>query len=959
MPKPFHQLSLGEFVELLHEFPFQPADRIQSVHMHHTWRPNHSQYKGQSTINAMWEFHTQTRGWSDIAQHITIAPDGTIWTGRSWNQPPASASGFNGSSIASPFMFEIIGDFDRGKDPFTGAQKKTVLSVIAHVQKRFGLAPKTLRFHNMMSEKSCPGSALEYDTVLREVAEVRADIDKQPRAAGPKGRAPFEDRMRRVKEIIRQLENAPRAVGDEGEGCGRDAAQKAEFETTTVRAPEGSRGSRNDAVNPEVIRALRPHVINLNAGRFSTTGEFQTTAADVDAIFEEHLTDWARERDGKPLPIVFYAHGGLVSEHGGLMTADAQVEWWMKNGVYPIHFIWETGLMETLEQLLNPARQRGIDIAAPSDYLIERLARAIGGVKIWSGMKVSAERAADADGGARYAARKLQQFCARPDVKERVQLHAIGHSAGSIFHAHFIPAALEEKTPEFRTVQFLAPAIRVDTFERQLLPLVGKGKGIDQLNVFTMARDFELADNCARVYRKSLLYLIYYALEPERKTPLLGLEESLRSNSNLKRLFNLDRSGKEAGKVVWSVTKPGIVAPDASTSRTHGGFDEDEPTMDSIAHGIVGRVEVPFKKPTQRAIGAMESLQSREPALAAFLQGGGVGAGATSPDHASSGSSRGSGGDAAEGGRRVALCVGIDRYPTAPLGGCVNDAQIWRDTFRRLGFEEPTLLLDEDATRSAIIDQLSALVTSARAGDVIAFQFAGHGTQLPDLNGDEAGGDTPGHDEALCPVDFDRGRFIIDDDLAALFNRIPAGVNVTVFADCCHSGSNTRLAIGAPPTTRAGANVRRRFVPATAAMKEAHAAFRQSLGNERAKSGRTAYERAREVLFAACRSREVALESDGHGHFTARATRLLAGGIDGMTNADFQARVVDAFGENSGQNPELHCAAALRSRRLLAPLEQGSATRLDPPSANGHKSAADWRDEMARLLEGAAQTLRR
>src|SRR5687767_2187957 len=48
MPKPFHQLSLDQFVELLATFPFER--RIESVHMHHTWRPNHSQYRGLSTI---------------------------------------------------------------------------------------------------------------------------------------------------------------------------------------------------------------------------------------------------------------------------------------------------------------------------------------------------------------------------------------------------------------------------------------------------------------------------------------------------------------------------------------------------------------------------------------------------------------------------------------------------------------------------------------------------------------------------------------------------------------------------------------------------------------------------------------------------------------------------------------------------------------------------------------------
>ena len=125
MPKPFHRLTLDQFGDLVENFPFER--KVESVHMHHTWQPDHAQYKGLQTIESMWRFHTQTQGWSDIAQHVSIAPDGSIWTGRGWNRPPASASGFNGNSAAGPFMFEIIGNFDGGRDRFEGAQKEVVL----------------------------------------------------------------------------------------------------------------------------------------------------------------------------------------------------------------------------------------------------------------------------------------------------------------------------------------------------------------------------------------------------------------------------------------------------------------------------------------------------------------------------------------------------------------------------------------------------------------------------------------------------------------------------------------------------------------------------------------------------------------------------------------------------------------------------------------------------------------
>ena len=69
---------------------------------------------GLELCQRMWRFHTQELGWSDIAQHVTIDPAGRIWLNRSWDRPPASAKGFNGSSKLGPFMIEVIGNFDQG-----------------------------------------------------------------------------------------------------------------------------------------------------------------------------------------------------------------------------------------------------------------------------------------------------------------------------------------------------------------------------------------------------------------------------------------------------------------------------------------------------------------------------------------------------------------------------------------------------------------------------------------------------------------------------------------------------------------------------------------------------------------------------------------------------------------------------------------------------------------------------
>ena len=72
MPRPFLPLAIDQFARILAR-PLQR--RIVEVHMHHTWRPNHAMYRGLASIEAMYQFHTGPQNkWSDIAQHVTIAP---------------------------------------------------------------------------------------------------------------------------------------------------------------------------------------------------------------------------------------------------------------------------------------------------------------------------------------------------------------------------------------------------------------------------------------------------------------------------------------------------------------------------------------------------------------------------------------------------------------------------------------------------------------------------------------------------------------------------------------------------------------------------------------------------------------------------------------------------------------------------------------------------------------------
>ena len=137
-----------------------------------------------------------------------------------------------------------------------------------------------------------------------------------------------------------------------------------------------------------------------------------------------------------------------------------------------------------------------------------------------------------------------------------------------------------------------------------------------------------------------------------------------------------------------------------------------------------------------------------------------------------------------------ALLVGINKYPGQPLNGCVNDVQDMANFLvSRCGFamDDIRLLVDERATKDAIVDRLNWLVTGLKEGDRILFHYSGHGAQLPTRNPE---GEVDGLDEVICPVDFDwsDAHLIRDKEFNKIFSLLPNGVECVWISDSCHSG---------------------------------------------------------------------------------------------------------------------------------------------------------------------------
>jgi hypothetical protein len=586
MALPFRKISQDQLAALTARYPF--ARRIDSVSWLQSGRPDRAAFAGTVTLAGLWRRDT-AQGEPDVAWHLAVDPTGGIWLGRDWNLP----AGPDGA-----FVILLIGDFSAGADPLDGAQREAALRATGLIQGRFDLSGAALRLGWRAA-----GSVLDglIEAARRERGGGREPA-LEPVAASMDGAA--------ADDLALSLLRSAGPVRDA-------AAVPGGVRSAAVAGEEGVFFPQK--ITADMKEALLPHVINLTEGRFSTGGLFDTRRDDVDAMFGEHLEQAvAGHGPGNPLRIVIWAHGGLVNERDGLLNAYKHVLWWQRNGVYPIYFVWETGFWQSLGQLL--AGGGGGEEAAVlesitdfTDKRLEGIARAAGGPDVWGVMKQNAHAAVDPQtGGAAYAAAKLADFCRRHPGA--VELHAAGHSAGAIFHASFIPEALRQGTPSFQSFQglyLLAPAVRVDLFEERLAPVLGPGRGVERTVIFTMNRVRELDDNCVTIYRKSLLYLIHYALEERPEEPILGLEICLRADAKLKEMFGLGGAGGTAvGEVVWSKS-PSTAGPRSrSASTSHGGFNGDPATMDSVLRRVLDDDAIPLSFDQAGTLSPQTALES-------------------------------------------------------------------------------------------------------------------------------------------------------------------------------------------------------------------------------------------------------------------------------------------------------------------------------------------------------------
>lgn len=166
----FKQMTTKELITYIKNFKF--TRKLTQFHIHHTFQPDYSDFKGnnhQALQQGMYDYHTKVKGWQTIGQHFSLFPDGTWLLGRDLNLNPASITGWNTGALA----VEMIGDFDKGKDKMTEAQKQAILEVSSFMTKELGLI---MKFHrdSPTAGKTCPGTGIDRDTFFKEVANFKS-----------------------------------------------------------------------------------------------------------------------------------------------------------------------------------------------------------------------------------------------------------------------------------------------------------------------------------------------------------------------------------------------------------------------------------------------------------------------------------------------------------------------------------------------------------------------------------------------------------------------------------------------------------------------------------------------------------------------------------------------------------------------------------------------------------------
>lgn len=346
-------------------------------------------------------------------------------------------------------------------------------------------------------------------------------------------------------------------------------AQIFNLQPSRAQLPGGAEEAKSPAPERHEIAG---HFVHFDDGHYKPKGDYWSTGDDVRQTAER----LASSDNNKYGHLMVYAHGGLNSPEASARRVRALKDGFKRNGIYPYHIMYDTGLVEEVKDVvkraLGLAEKRVGGFSDFWDGIIEDMARKPV-TPIWEEMKRDARLPFEVGGDGSDAITAFATALA--DTGKSI--HLVGHSTGGILLGHLLGALDRLGRPDIvASCSLMAPACTIDFYKEHFRPRLGGGDAgrvrLPIMKVYNLNEKLEEDDTVASAYCKSLLFLVSRALERSREKPILGM-----------RVYSKRLRGKRVPTFIYS---DGDGKQSAST--THGGFDNDANTMNDILKTIVG-----------------------------------------------------------------------------------------------------------------------------------------------------------------------------------------------------------------------------------------------------------------------------------------------------------------------------------------------------------------------------------
>ncbi len=342
---------------------------------------------------------------------------------------------------------------------------------------------------------------------------------------------------------------------------------------------ERHRSGAASAVSP-ARSEIAGHFVHVDDGHFHDRGRYWSNIDDVRSTARLIAS---KGHDYQHL--LLYAHGGLNSPKASARRIASMKQTFKSNGIYPYHFMYDTGILEELKDVVMRRRdevaERAEGFTDWSDLLLEKASR-IPGRALWREMKDGARSPFMPQGAGSETLAVWMTELARNNTA-RLKIHLCGHSTGAILLARLLEV-LEDLAPGLRIASctLFAPAASVGLFETHYYPyLIAPPRqfGIDRMRVLNLNDRLEQDDTVGGVYRKSLLYLVSRAFEERPPEALLGMQV------HADELMNKDKMDAVADRFAFDYAdgRPSGVTESVS----HGGFDNDAASMNTLLRNIL------------------------------------------------------------------------------------------------------------------------------------------------------------------------------------------------------------------------------------------------------------------------------------------------------------------------------------------------------------------------------------